>query len=130
MSEQALTARLNGKTILVTGSPGFIGAAVVLRLLEKMDRGTVVSLDSMNHYYEVSLKEARLARIEEAAEKSQVQHVFVRGSIADKPLVENLFATYHFDIVVNLAAQGGGTLFHRSSGRVHRVQHRRVLQYA
>jgi len=98
---------LHNKTILVTGSPGFIGANLVIRLLKEMDSGTVVSLDNMNDYYEVSLKEWRLAQIEKAASSSPVRHIFVRGSIADKELVNELFETYHFDIVVNLAAQAG-----------------------
>lgn len=98
---------LNGKTILVTGSPGFIGANLVIRLLAEMKEGTVVSLDNMNDYYDPSLKEYRLGLIEEAAESSSVSHVFVRGSIADKKLVDDLFGRYKFDVVVNLAAQAG-----------------------
>ena len=98
---------LNGKTILVTGSPGFIGANLVIHLLKELTSGTVVSLDNMNDYYEVSLKEWRLKQIEEAARTSPVNHVFIRGSIGDKALMNELFETYHFDIVVNLAAQAG-----------------------
>lgn len=98
---------LNNKTILVTGAPGFIGANLVIRLLKEMSSGTVVSLDNMNDYYEVSLKEWRLGQVEKAAESSPVKHIFIRGSIGDKALVDELFQTYHFDIVVNLAAQAG-----------------------
>ena len=98
---------LNNKTILVTGSPGFIGANLVIRLLHEMSGGTVVSLDNMNDYYDVSLKEWRLAQVEKAAEDSRVRHIFVKGSIGDKALVDDLFAAYRFDIVVNLAAQAG-----------------------
>ena len=98
---------LNNKTILVTGSPGFIGANLVIRLLKEMQSGIVVSLDNMNDYYEVSLKEWRLKQIEKAADASPVRHVFVKGSIGDKALVDQLFADYHFDVVVNLAAQAG-----------------------
>ena len=98
---------LNGKNILVTGSPGFIGAGLVTRLLATLTGGTVVSLDNMNDYYEVSLKEWRLKKLEEAAAASPVRHVFVRGSIGDKALVDKLFEQYRFDAVVNLAAQAG-----------------------
>ena len=98
---------LNGKNILITGSPGFIGAGLVTRLLATLTGGTVVTLDNMNDYYEVSLKEWRLKRIEEAAAASPVRHVFVRGSIGDKALVDGLFEQYAFDVVVNLAAQAG-----------------------
>ena len=101
------TIALNGKTILVTGSPGFIGANLVLRLLKELSAGTVVSLDNMNDYYEVSLKEWRLHQIEKTAEDSPVEHIFVKGSIGDKALVDELFEKYHFDVVVNLAAQAG-----------------------
>lgn len=98
---------INGKTVLVTGSPGFIGANLVLRLLGEMDSGTVVSLDSMNDYYDPSLKEYRLSLIEEAAKHSRAAHVFVRGNIADKALVESVFCEYRPSVVVNLAAQAG-----------------------
>ena len=88
---------LNGKSVLVTGSPGFIGANLVLRLLKEMHGGRVVSLDNMNDYYDPTLKEYRLKLIEKAAEASPVEHIFVRGSIADKALVDELFARYRFD---------------------------------
>ena len=125
------------KKILVTGSAGFIGANLVMRLLEtpeqvEGDGGcvggdgglTIFGLDNMNDYYDVSLKEYRLRKIEErfaevsskhaAAEKSScpaatghLSYTFVRGSIADRDLVNRLFEEHHFDIVVNLAAQAG-----------------------
>lgn len=98
---------LNGKTVLVTGSPGFIGANLVLRLLREMMGGTVISLDNMNDYYDPALKEYRLSLIEKAAEQSLVKHVFIKGSIADKALVEEVFSTYQPAVVVNLAAQAG-----------------------
>ncbi|MEE3333366.1 MAG: NAD-dependent epimerase/dehydratase family protein [Ruminococcus sp.] len=98
---------LNGKTVLVTGSPGFIGANLVLRLLKEMTSGTIISFDSMNDYYEPELKEYRLELIEKAAEKSSAEHIFVRGNLADKALVDKVFADYKPAVVVNLAAQAG-----------------------
>ena len=98
---------LRGQTILVTGSAGFIGANLVLRLLQTMGSGTVVSLDNMCDYYDPRLKEYRLSLIEGAAEKSPVSHVFVRGDICDRRLVDDLFERHRFDVVVSLAAQGG-----------------------
>lgn len=98
---------LNGKTILVTGSPGFIGANLVIRLLKELNSGTVISFDSMNDYYDPKLKEYRLKLIEEAAEKSPVKHIFVEGNLADKALVDKVFADYKPSVVVNLAAQAG-----------------------
>lgn len=101
------TVNLNNKNILVTGSPGFIGANLVIRLLKELNSGTVVSLDIMNDYYDPALKEYRLGLIEEAAKASPVKHIFVKGSIADKSLIDKLFDEYHFDVVINLAAQAG-----------------------
>ena len=98
---------LQGKTILVTGSPGFIGAYLVIRLLNELQGSTIISYDSMNDYYEVSLKEWRLGEIEKAASRSHSKHVFIQGNLADKELVNDVFAQYHPDVVVNLAAQAG-----------------------
>ena len=96
---------LNNKTILVTGSPGFIGANLVMRLRRELTGGTVISFDNMNDYYDPELKEYRLRMID--AIQSPVRHVFVKGSIADKELVDSIFEAYRPDIVVNLAAQAG-----------------------
>ena len=98
---------LQGKTILVTGSPGFIGSNLVLRLLKELHRGTVISFDSMNDYYDPALKEYRLSLIEKAAENSPARHVFIRGNLADRDAVRSVFETWHPALVVNLAAQAG-----------------------
>lgn len=98
---------LNGKTILVTGSPGFIGANLVLRLISEMKSGTVISFDNMNDYYDPKLKEYRLGLIEKDAESSPVSHIFIRGDLADKNLIDHIFSEYKPNIVVNLAAQAG-----------------------
>lgn len=98
---------LNGKTVLVTGSPGFIGANLVLRLIREGLCKSIVSLDNMNDYYDVGLKEYRLALIEEAAKSSHTEHIFIKGDIADKALVDGVFKEHRPDIVVHLAAQAG-----------------------
>lgn len=110
MSNPKTKIDLQEKTILVTGSPGFIGANLVLRLLSDsslMKSGTVISLDSMNDYYDPALKEYRLSLIDKAAGDSSVKHMFIKGNIADKELVSKSFEEYQPDIVVNLAAQAG-----------------------
>ena len=97
-------------TILVTGSAGFIGANLVLRLLDSAEPLHVVGLDNLNSYYDPSLKEYRLDQIQQKANSQQPtanSWAFVKGSIADRDLINRLFAEYHFDIVVNLAAQAG-----------------------
>ena len=98
---------LQGKTILVTGSPGFIGSNLVLRLLKELHSGTVISFDSMNDYYDPALKEYRLSLIEKEAEHSPARHVFIRGNLADRDAVRSVFETWHPALVVNLAAQAG-----------------------
>lgn len=98
---------LNGKTILVTGSPGFIGAFLVIRLLKELISGTIISLDNMNDYYDPKLKEYRLGLIEATAKESPVKHIFIKGNIADKALIDKVFTDYQPEVVVNLAAQAG-----------------------
>lgn len=99
---------LNNKTILVTGAAGFIGSNLVLELMKKVAPVTIIGIDNMNDYYDVSIKEWRLAAIEELAkEKTDASWTFVKGSIADKALIDKVFADFSPDIVVNLAAQAG-----------------------
>ncbi len=105
MQKQAID--LLGKRILVTGSPGFIGANLVMRLAKEMGTGVLVSLDNMNDYYDPVLKEYRLDQIERLTEELPVRHVFVKESIANLKLIEMLFEQYRFDLVVHLAAQAG-----------------------
>lgn len=93
---------LRGKTILVTGAAGFIGANLVRRLYEMAQDVTVVGLDSMNDYYDVSLKEYRL---QELAQYPTFR--FIRGNLADKSLIDRIFCEHRPAIVVNLAAQAG-----------------------
>lgn len=99
---------LNNKTVLVTGAAGFIGSNLVLELMRMDIPMTVVGLDNLNDYYDVSLKEYRLDQIKAlAAEKPQIRWIFVKGNLADKNLIEGLFQQYRFDLAVNLAAQAG-----------------------
>lgn len=98
---------LDNKTILLTGAAGFIGSNLALKLLKTDENLTVVGLDNLNDYYDVSLKNWRLKEIENAAKDSKAKFVFVKGDIADKALIDRLFDEYKFDIVVNLAAQAG-----------------------
>lgn len=100
--------KLENKTVLVTGAVGFIGANLVLELLGAGNGITVVGLDSVNDYYDVSIKEYRLETIEKcASEHTDAKWVFVKGNIADRELVDGLFEKYNFSVVVNLAAQAG-----------------------
>ncbi len=109
------------KTILITGSAGFIGANLVKRLLTEMPDGKIVGVDNLNDYYDPSLKQYRLRELDKAYKAlipgltsplipgltRNLQYDFVQGDISDKSLVDSLFEKYHFDIVVNLAAQAG-----------------------
>lgn len=100
--------QLENKTILITGTAGFIGANLALELLRTVRGVKLIGLDNMNNYYDVSIKKYRLAEIEAlASEKADCKWVFVKGNIADKPLIEKIFTESKPEIVVNLAAQAG-----------------------
>lgn len=99
---------LQNKSILITGAAGFIGANLVMELLRGTAAVTIVGLDSMNDYYDVSIKEYRLTEIEKLARKApNSRWHFVKGNLADRSLLERLFQEHAFDLVVNLAAQAG-----------------------
>ena len=90
------------KTVLVTGSAGFIGANLVKELIKTTDY-EIIGVDNLNDYYDVALKEYRLKEIESL----NGDFTFIKGNIADRALIDSLFDTYKFNIVVNLAAQAG-----------------------
>lgn len=99
---------LTNKTILVTGAAGFIGSNLVMELLRTVKGIKIVGLDNMNDYYDVSIKEYRLSEIEKlAADHTDCSWEFVKGNLADRALIDRLFETYGFAVVVNLAAQAG-----------------------
>ncbi|ELC8380981.1 GDP-mannose 4,6-dehydratase [Clostridium perfringens] len=94
--------------ILVTGAAGFIGSNLVLELLKTQEAVHIVGIDNMNDYYDVNIKEWRLKEIEKEVEKHENSTwIFIKGSISDKELVDDIFNNYKPDIVVNLAAQAG-----------------------
>ena len=93
---------LKGKTILVTGAAGFIGSNLVKRLYADVEDVTVIGIDNMNDYYDVRLKDARLEEL-----SGNPSFIFVKGNIADKALITEIFEKYKPQVVVNLAAQAG-----------------------
>ena len=93
---------MQNKRILITGSSGFIGASLCCRLLKESDV-SIVGVDNMNDYYDVSLKEARLKQLQDL----QKDFTFIKGDISDKEFIDSLFEENRFDVVINLAAQAG-----------------------
>lgn len=101
---------LNGKTILVTGAAGFIGSNLVKRLLNDFEHIKVIGIDSITDYYDVRLKHERLHELGIRSEELGIKgscFQFIKGSIADKSLIEKVFTENKIDVVVNLAAQAG-----------------------
>ena len=99
------TINLEGKTVLVTGSAGFIGSNLVKRLFKDINDVTIIGIDNMNDYYDVSLKEWRVKELETIANGRNYH--FMKGDIADRSLIDKVFETYQPQVVVNLAAQAG-----------------------
>ena len=100
--------KLTDKNIIITGAAGFIGANLVMELMRSGEPMTLIGLDNMNDYYDVSLKEYRLSEIEKLAQANpQISWTFIKGDLADKALIDSIFADHKPDIVVNLAAQAG-----------------------
>jgi len=99
---------LSNKTVLITGAAGFIGSYLVRELLNTISPINIVAFDSMNNYYDVSLKEYRICEIQKLADtRPESSWKFIKGNLADKNLVEQTFETFNFNVVVNLAAQAG-----------------------
>ncbi|WP_270507718.1 NAD-dependent epimerase/dehydratase family protein [Eubacterium limosum] len=99
---------LENKTVLLTGAAGFIGTNLALELLKSYQAIHIIGIDNLNDYYDVSIKDWRLAEIEKCAkEHPESSWTFIKGSIADKALIDKIFEEYKPDIVVNLAAQAG-----------------------
>lgn len=99
---------LTNKTLVVTGAAGFIGANLVKELIKTENSLRIVGIDNLNDYYDVSIKEYRLKEIEKLVKtKESISWTFIKGNIADKTLIDNIFNDYQPSVVVNLAAQAG-----------------------
>lgn len=94
-------------TVIITGAAGFIGSNLIIKLIERAGKLRIIGVDNLNDYYDVSLKEYRLKLIESAVRNDEIYWKFIKGNIADKNLLNDIFIEYKPDIVVNLAAQAG-----------------------
>lgn len=101
------TINLHDKTVLITGVAGFIGANLAKRVMGEYADAHIVGIDNMNDYYDVGLKEYRLAELHALAQRNRNDFVFVRGDISERQTVLDLFEAYQPAVVVNLAAQAG-----------------------
>lgn len=103
-----LNIKLENSTVLVTGAAGFIGANLIIELFKTKSPITIVGIDNMNDYYDVTIKEYRLLQIKKTTEQYPLSKwIFVKGNIADKHCLEEIFNSYKPSVVVNLAAQAG-----------------------
>lgn len=99
---------LKNKTIFITGSAGFIGSNLILKLLKEESNITIVGLDNINDYYDINIKKWRLHEIEKCLkEHSKSIYYFIKGDLSDKTIINAIFEKYNPDIVINLAAQAG-----------------------
>ena len=101
-AKNKLEIELENKTILITGTAGFIGASLAETILNNTDKVKLIGIDNINNYYDVSLKQYRLSKI-----KDRKNYSFVQGNIADKEMINSLFDKYRPALVINLAAQAG-----------------------
>ncbi len=104
--EKTLYNKSTNPPLLLTGCAGFIGSVLTQKLMQSGAK-RIIGIDNLNDYYDVSLKEYRLAEIEKVAREIGADWTFIKGNIADKALMEEVFSTYKPSIVVNLAAQAG-----------------------
>lgn len=100
--EKRVRVKKLAKTVFITGSSGFIGSNLAKRILSTESDTEVIGLDNMNDYYDIRIKEARLAELQKFE-----NYTFIKGNLADKALINSIFEQYHPDVVVNLGAQAG-----------------------
>ena len=102
-----INVTLEGKTVLVTGAAGFVGANLVMKLMKNEKNVRIIGVDSVNDYYDVAIKEYRLKMLEDMSQEYSGEWIFLRGNIADREFIEEVFVKYDIAVCVNLAAQAG-----------------------